>query len=185
MLTQKQEEFILDVLSNVTPSKAYFTHYKCKPSAACALASRLLTKANIQARIKELRAIKLQEILKETVAQKLEAGQVATQILRARFSDFDIDNLTKEQLSSPAIRQITRQGGTGRDGKSPWNSTTVKLESPLAAAEYLAKLYGWYETLPEGFQDNRVINFIISGEEAKGLVEGVRKRLGEGGKAYE
>jgi len=163
-LTQKQENFTLDVFSDVTPSKAYLNHYKCKPSASYALASRLLTYAKIQARLKELNT-KLEDA---AISTKKERRKILTEIQRARFADFvdEFGNLSlvdKEQLRNAAVQEIkterTSAGGI---------RTTLKLRDPVGAITEHNKMDRVYTEATPSTQDNRQYNFfIVGGESAK------------------
>lgn len=183
-LTQKQENFCINYINTTTITEAAIKA-GYSPKTALAIGSENLRKPIIQARIKELQNQKTEKMLEKTVGTKLEAGQVATEILRARFSDFDIDNITKEQMSSPALRKVTRQHFTGgKGGRASQTTTKIELDSPLQAAEYLAKLYGWYEQLPEGYQDNRQYNILVADERTKDILNrflsGEHRQLKEG-----
>ena len=177
-LSQKQEAFTLDYFKTEDPAPSYFNHYHCKSLAVASVgASNLLKKPKIQARLKELRDQLEKKVIEETIATKLEAGQVATEIMRARFSDFDLDNISREDLKSAAIREIKRTKGHSGKGKG-YQSVTIKLESPLAAAEYLAKLYGWCEEQPP-WQDNRQYNILVADDDTR---EEIKRLMGGEGR---
>jgi hypothetical protein len=175
MLTEKQERFCLNyVESNNATQAAENAGYSLK--TAYSIGSENLKKPEIASRINEIREKNRQDMLERTIAKKEEAAQIVTEILRARFSDFDIDNLTKEQMNNPALREVTRTHFTGgKEGRAVQTSTKIKLDSPLQAVEQLAKLFGWYENAPVGFQDRRTINIIVSDDKAKELTEGIGK----------
>lgn len=127
-LTQQQLNFTLDVFADVVPTQAYLTHYKCKPSAARSLASRLLTNANVQAKLTELRA----KAESDKISTVTERRQRLTAIQRATVADFvdEFGNLSitsKEQLRTPAVAEIkTERTLMGM-------RTTLKLRDPVGA----------------------------------------------------
>jgi len=173
-LTQQQINFVQDVFRDIIPSQSYLIHYKCKPSAARSLASRLLTKANIQAYLQELR----DKAEDDLISTEKERRERLTLIERATLGDFvdEHGNLSitdKEQLRTPAVAEI-RTERTGRGGIR----TTLKLRDPISAIAEHNKMDKVYSDSPSGNTYNQQINFIVAGEAAKNLVDGVAKRLG-------
>ena len=170
-LRQKQENFVLDVLGEVKPGKAYLKHYKCKSiQVADAAASRLLKSVKVAARLRELR----ERAADATVGDLREACQVSTAIMRAKLSDFTDENgrIDKRKLDSHAIQsidEVSSMAGTAV-------ITKLRLHSPLEGIEKLARLKKWYEPGLPINQDNRVINIFVMDGEAKELLEGIAER---------
>ncbi|MBU2395738.1 MAG: terminase small subunit [Gammaproteobacteria bacterium] len=142
-LTQKQENFTLDVFADVTPAKAYLTHYKCKPSAAYALASRLLTNAKIVDRISQLR----KRVEDASVATVLERKQILTEIARGNLLDYQevgadggYLSIGKESPNTRAISEITSRTEYDKEGSGAALVTKVKLHSPSQAIDLLNKM---------------------------------------------
>lgn len=134
------------------------------PKFAATHSTLVRKKAKVQARIKELLIPIETAIQSKKIADKEEVLEVATEILRARFSDFDSEP-TKEQLKSPALKTVKRTKG------EKFSSSTLTLHSPLEAAEFIAKLGNWYDT--NVYNDIKVL-FVI-GKGYKDAVDGISK----------
>ncbi len=140
LLTEKQRNFALDVFRDVTPSKAYLIHYKCKPSASRTLASRLLTNANVLAFLQELR----QKAEDASVASVLERKQRLTEILRASVPDFQDEGggiaVKKDMAKVGAVAEVTTRQKWNRKSMEPVVITNLKLHSPMQAIDLLNKM---------------------------------------------
>jgi phage terminase small subunit len=171
-LTQHQEGFCLDVFNEVPAGKAYLTHYKCKPSAADALASRLIRNAKIQARLAELR----KKVEDASVASVLERKQILTEALRVTPEDIlelsdDTRDLTikPEALKSRAVSYIrTEQISIG---KMPVRISRIGLMDKVRAAAELNKMEKIYSDGATVNVDNRKIEIHVNSEKAKELTE--------------
>ncbi len=110
----------------------YLGIYKVKSAAvARTCASKLLTKANVQEYLKELR----QKVEDDSVATVLELLQLHTSIVRARFADF-MSNITAEKLRHPALKRVRVTDGPA--GKV----TTIELHGPNDSTVLLLKMLG-------------------------------------------
>ena len=175
-LTQQQEGFCLDVLNEVPAGKAYLAHYKCKPSAADALASRLVRNAKIEARLQELRK-KAEDAAISTVKER---QKILTQIQRATIADFvneygnlDIDE--KAKLQTAAVSELKTE-------RTPLGERTIlKLRDPVGAIAEHNKMDKIYSDQPQVNIDNRQVNFIVKSQdeadEVERLLSGIPKRL--------
>lgn len=162
-LTPKQERFALNLFKGLSQREAYIqAGYSSNqlPATLDRHAFDLASAGNVLARLQELQ----EETKNVAIADKDEAGAVATEILRSRFADFDLENPTKEQLKSAAVREVVKTVHYGKDGESTV-SYKLKLESPLAAIDRLAEIYNWKKNIL--FQDNRTINVLVQGDGAK------------------
>jgi len=146
-LTQKQINFTQDYFKEIPPGQAYMTHYKVKSmSVAKACASRLLTKANVQAYIEELR-LKSETA---TVMTRQEILERHSEIARARLGDFidtdgELVKIDKDSLNSAALQELkTTQFTGGKDGRASSKTTTIELRDPVRSMQEIAKLQGHY-----------------------------------------
>jgi len=178
-LTPKQEAFALNLFKGLSQREAYIQagySQNTSPAVIDVKASELAKTGKVSVRLQALQT----EAKNIAIADKNEAGEVATEILRARFADFDLENPTPEQLRSAAVREVVKTQYIGKDGEVLHTATKLKLESPLAAIDRLADLYSWKKELPQ-YNDNRQVHIHIQGEEAKkqlGMVLAGELRLG-------
>jgi len=178
-LTQLQEGFCLDVFQEIPAGKAYLAHYNCKPSAADALASRLLRNDKIQARLKELR----KKAEDASVASVLERKQVLTEITRtvpSQVMDIAIGGrdteIKPEALNSHAVSYI-RTEQLAHPGM-PVRITRVGLVDKVKAIDLLNKMESIYSDQPQVNVDNRKIEIYVNSEKGKELT--ARITAGEG-----
>ena len=175
-LTQKRRGFVLDVIKEVKPGRAYMNHYKVKSmSVADACASRLLKTDKIQAYYKEL----LEKMEDETIASPKERKQILTEITRGNLIDYQevgadggYLNIGKESPNTRAISEIT-----SRIDEKDSVIIKVKLHSPTQAIDLLNKMDKIYSDKQVAHQDNRAIYIIVTSEKAKELTENVSRRL--------
>lgn len=176
MLTQKQETFTLCLFQGLTQRQAYIKAGYNPPSTPAILdvrASELAANSKVIVRLAELR----QKAEDASVATYLEACQVATEIIRGRFSDFAtcgadgvyID-IGPEKMHSAALKKVKSKTTYDDNGSNAAVVTDIELESKLDAIEKLARLKKWYTEAPS-IQDNRTINIIVQDTTAKELVE--------------
>jgi len=175
-LTQKQETFCLRYfeLGNATEA-ANLAGYS--PRGIRVTASRMLTKTNIQARIKELR----QKAEDETVMNVLERKQRLSEIARAVIPDFVADQgirVSKDMPNVAAVAEITTKTRLYRKGGEPVTITNLKLHNPVASIQELNKMDGIYS---DGYQDNRTVNktfnILVIDQETKDLISQIPQRL--------
>jgi len=169
-LTQQQEGFCLDVFQEIPAGKAYLTHYKCKPSAADSLASRLLRNAKIQSRLQELR----KKAEDASVASVLERKQRLSEIARANVPDFiDDENISvdKDSPNVGAVSEITTRTQPWGRGREPVTITNLKLHNPIQAIDLLNKMDKIYTDSPTVNVDNRKIEIHVNSEKGKELTE--------------
>ena len=175
-LTQKQETFCLRYfeLGNATEA-ANLAGYS--PRGIRVTASRMLTKTNIQARIKELR----QKAEDETVMNVLERKQRLSEIARAVIPDFVADQgirVSKDMPNVAAVAEITTKTRLYRKGGEPVTITNLKLHNPVAPIQELNKMDRIYS---DGYQDNRTVNktfnILVIDQETKNLISQIPQRL--------
>lgn len=172
MLNQRRINVLNEIYSGVHPVKAYLNHYDVKSEAvASSCVYRMLADESCKAYLNKMMEEERLQLIKTAIATKEEAAQIASEIMRARFSDFDIDNPTKEQLNSPALKEVRHTSGHSAKKDSDWSTWTIKLESPLAAAEFLAKLYGWNEEKQGNVFNLSDVKILVAYEQPKQLKE--------------
>ncbi len=168
-LTQKQETFCLKYfeLGNAGEA-ARLARYS--PKTAYTIGAENLLKPQIQTRLHELR----QRAEDASVASVLERKQVLTEIVRGRFVDF-MTKLTPEKLKSAALQEIRITEDA--EGK---RTTTIKLHSPIQAADLLNKMDKIYS---DGYNINMPIKVealivnIDAREVARTVLEAIRLGL--------
>lgn len=181
-LTQKQETFCLKYfeLGNATEA-ALVAGYSSKNARF--LASRWLTKANIQARIQELR----QKAEDASVMNVLERKQRLTEIARARLTDFmelgqdgSWVNIGEETPQSGAIQEIHSRTEYDEDGSKPTVYTSVKLHDPMKAIDLLNKIDKIYSEGVNVNIDNRRMEAVIVNIDPKAVAAAILEayRLG-------
>ena len=116
-LTAQQERFAQNIVKGLTPRDAYTdAGYKARGRAASASASRLLTNANVQARISELAG----EVKTASIADAREIQEFWSRVLRAEET---------EEL-------LTKMGSLVE--------ARARVSDRLRAAEALAKMQGLF-----------------------------------------
>ncbi len=175
-LTQKQETFCLKYFELGNAAEAARLA-KYSPKTADAIGRENLQKPTIQARIDELRG-KLEDA---AVMDKLEILKTHTEIARGRIGHLldegqrikqgaDLTNASIQELETSDIKI-----GKGENARMAVVSK-IKLHDPVRSMQEIARLRGFYPKDGDGgYQDNRVINFIVQGGET--LIEGIAKRL--------
>jgi len=178
-LTQKQETFCIKYfeLGNATEAAIQAGY---KPKAARFIASRLLTKDNIQARIQELR----QKVEDKAIMNVSERQRRLTEIARAKITDFmelgqdgSWVNLGPEVPMSAAIQEIKSRTEYDKDGANPTIYTSVKLHNPLQAIDLLNKMdkiYGEGSLVQNNI--SRQVNVYVIDNETKDLLARIGER---------
>lgn len=178
-LTQRQETFCVKYfeLGNATEAAIQAGY---RPKAARFIASRLLTKDNIRARIQELR----QKLEDETIMNVSERQRKLTEIARARITDFmelgqdgSWVNIGEETPQGEAIQEIHSRTEYDKDGSKPTVYTTVKLHDPTKAIDLLNKMDKIYSegSLVQN-NINRTVNVYVVDSETKDLMTRVGER---------
>lgn len=148
-LTDKQkrfcEEYMIDLNASQSAIRAGYSEDSAKEQG-----SRLLTNANIQEYISELKQSKSEEL-------NISQNMVLKELMKVAFGDvknyFDdngrlIDINELENQISASIKSVTvQQEKITSDGKSTFESSIKKIESydKLKALEIINKMLGFYE----------------------------------------
>lgn len=174
-LSQQQIGFTLDILNEVPQGQAYMAHYKVRSMAvADVCASQLLRTPKIQGYLQELR----QKMEDASIANPIERRQILTEIARGNLLDHQETgadggylSIGKESPNTKAIKEITSRTEYDKDGAGAALVTTVKLHDPIRAVDVLNKMDKLYSDALTPYQDNRVVNIIVSSEKAKSLTD--------------
>ena len=184
MLTQKQEQFALNLFKGLTQREAwiqagYSSNYPVATidKNACTLAS----KGKIKGRVEELRA----QMAKPSIMSLEEMLERHSEIARARLTDFQTAgadgswiDIGPENPSAGALQEITSRTEYDKDGSSPSVITKVKLHDPVRSMQEIARLKGHYpKDGAGGTHNDKAIYFILSGEQSEKLIEGIGDRL--------
>ena len=179
-LTQKQENFCLNVFQGMSQREAYIQSYK--PNYAIttidANASRLASNEKVLKRLSELR----EKAQNNKIASVIERKEILSEIARAKQTDFMIcsadgvwmHDVGDETLNTHAIRQIqtTTMPFGGNDSPLKILLTKVDLHDPIKAIDLLNKMDGVYsDNTTVVNNDNRSINIIVQGEKGKKITE--------------
>lgn len=150
------------------------------PKSAKTDASRMLTFGNISARVKELK----EAMSERKIADIIERRQILSEIARGKLSDFiEVGqdgawiNIDKEKMNTSALQAIDTKTVYNKNGAEPAVVTKIRMHSPMTAIDLLNKMDKVYSEIPPGYQDNRVINIIVSSDKAKELTEKANLRL--------
>ncbi len=169
-LNQQQEDFCLNIVEGKTGMQsAIEARYAFR--SARVTASRLLTRANIIARIAELR----QRAEDASVATVIERKQVLSEILRGRVVQFVDKDGNVTILDSAALQEV-RIVHFGKDD-DVGTTTTVKLNDPVKAIAELNKMEGIHGRI-DLLVDNRTLNITVASPEGAEMVK--RIAAGEG-----
>ena len=147
-LTQKQENFTLDLFKEFSGADAYRNNYNTANMSLNAIyveACRLSQNPKVALRLSELR----QKAEDASVATVLERKQVLTEMIRARQTDFmtcsadgvwmhDIGEETLNKAGLKKIRTTTMPFGD-KDSELKIILTEVELVDPIRAIELLSK----------------------------------------------
>jgi phage terminase small subunit len=151
-LTQRQETFCLKYFELGNGTEAAIQAGYSRRSIRN-IASVNLTKANIQARLQELR----QKAEDASIMSVKERQQRLTEIARAKLTDFmelgqdgSWVNLGPETSLSGAIQEIHSRTEYDKDGSQPTVYTSVKIHDPMKAIDLLNKMDKIYSEQPVG-----------------------------------
>lgn len=183
-LTQKQETFILNLYSGMNQYDAYseagYAVAKQTRATIDSNASRLANNVKVLARLDEMR----QAAKSALIVDEIERKEILSEIARGRLTDYitcgpdrDLIDVGPESPNTAAFQEITSRTEFDKDGAGVAVITKLKLHSNIQAIAELNKMEHIYEATAPGFQDNRVINIIVSSERAKELTENVARRL--------
>ena len=176
-LTQKQENFCLNVFQGMSQREAYIQSYK--PNYAIttidANASRLASNEKVLKRLTELR----EKAQNNKIASVIERKEILSEIARASMANFvevgqdgawfNIDNTN---LNSRAIQSVQSKTILGKDGADDAVFIRVNLHNPIDAIKELNKMDGVYaENTTVVNNDNRSINIIVQSEKGKKITE--------------
>jgi hypothetical protein len=176
-LTQKQENFCLNVFQGMSQREAYIQSYK--PNYAIttidANASRLASNEKVLKRLSELR----EKAQNNKIASVIERKEILSEIARASMTNFvevgqdgawfNIDNTN---LNNRAISSVQSKTVVGKDGADDAVFIRVNLRDPIEAIKELNKMDGVYaENTMVVNNDNRSINIIVQSEKGKKITE--------------
>jgi hypothetical protein len=176
-LTQKQENFCLNVFQGMSQREAYIQSYK--PNYAIttidANASRLASNEKVLKRLTELR----EKAQNNKIASVIERKEILSEIARASMTNFvevgqdgawfNIDNTN---LNNRAISSVQSKTVVGKDGADDAVFIRVNLRDPIEAIKELNKMDGVYaENTTVVNNDNRSINIIVQSEKGKKITE--------------
>ena len=176
-LTQKQENFCLNILQGMSQREAYIQSYK--PNYAIttidANASRLASNEKVLKRLSELR----EKAQNNKIASVIERKEILSEIARASMANFvevgqdgawfNIDNTN---LNNRAISSVQSKTVVGKDGADDAVFIRVNLRDPIEAIKELNKMDGVYaENTTVVNNDNRSINIIVQSEKGKKITE--------------
>ena len=177
-LTQKQENFCLNVFQGMSQREAYIkAGYSSKQSLVTIdrNACGLLKNNKVLTRLEELR----QKTQNDKIASVTERKEILSEIARASMANFvevgqdgawfNIDNTN---LNNRAISSVQSKTVVGKDGADDAVFIRVNLRDPIEAIKELNKMDGVYaENTTVVNNDNRSINIIVQGEKGKKITE--------------
>ena len=179
-LTQKQENFCLNILQGMSQREAYIQSYK--PNYAIttidANASRLASNEKVLKRLTELR----EKAQNNKIASVIERKEILSEIARASMTNFvevgqdgawfNIDNTN---LNSRAIQSVQSKTILGKDGADDAVFIRVNLHNPIDAIKELNKMDGVYSDSAQINinNDNREIKIIVASEKCKKITEAI------------
>ena len=176
-LTQRQENFCLNIFQGMSQREAYIQSYK--PNYAIttidANASRLASNEKVLKRLSELR----EKAQNNKIASVIERKEILSEIARASMTNFvevgqdgawfNIDNTN---LNNRAISSVQSKTVVGKDGADDAVFIRVNLRDPIEAIKELNKMDGVYaENTTVVNNDNRSINIIVQSEKGKKITE--------------
>jgi len=171
MLTQKQENFTLNLFQGMTQREAWIQagySDRYSPSIIDINACRLADKTKIKLRLDELRA----EAAEGAVMSLQEMLETHTEIARARVGHLLDDSQRIKQgadLNNAAIQELETQDvliGKGENAKLA-QITKIKLHDPVRSMQEIAKLGGHYPKEVQGGTNVNVVFLIGRGYQDK------------------
>lgn len=180
-LTQKQENFCLNIFQGMTQRDAYIkAGYSSKQSVAVIdkNACELLKNSKLVVRLNQLR----EKAQNSKIASVIERKEILSEIARAKQTDFMtcsadgvwMHDIGKESLNTAALKKIetTTMPFGGNDSPLKILLTKVELHDPIKAIDLLNKMDGIYtDNNMVVNNDNRSINIIVQGEKGKKITE--------------
>ncbi len=177
LVNKRWEAFVLAYYGDANASEAAkIAGYS--PKAARAIASRLLTKANIVERLRELQEAAASAKIMSTIERKERLSEIA----RARMSDFVSVgesgsarfNVTPESLHCGGVASATTRTVVGRDDNPDIDFTTISLHDPVKAIAELNKMenIGRNDAPNVNIQNNSMVIQVVS-EQAKAMLADV------------
>ena len=177
-LTQKQENFCLNILQGMSQREAYIkAGYSSKQSLVTIdrNACGLLKNNKVLTRLEELR----QKTQNDKIASVTERKEILSEIARANMTNFvevgqdgawfNIDNTN---LNSRAIQSVQSKTVLGKEGADDAVFIRVNLHNPIDAIKELNKMDGVYaDNTMVVNNDNRSVNIIVQGEKGKKITE--------------
>ncbi|MDD4873381.1 MAG: terminase small subunit [Dehalococcoidales bacterium] len=180
-LTQKQENFCLNVFQGMSQREAYIQSYK--PNYAIttidANASRLASNEKVLKRLSELR----EKAQNTKIASVTERKEILSEIARAKLTDYQESgmdggwiNIGKESPNTASISEIVSTTKYDDNGANPTLITRVRLHNPIEAIKELNKMDGVYsDNTTVVNNDNRQIVVNVVSENARQLTERIIK----------
>ena len=175
-LTQRQENFCLNILKGMTQREAYIKagYANGKQAVVNINACRLAQNTNVLLRLQELR----QKTEDKNIMDVKERKQRLSEIARTNLTDFmelgqdgSWVNIGKETPNSGAIQEIHSRTEYDDNGAHPTVHTSVKLHDPLKAIDLLNKMDKLYSEGAVVNVDNRKVEIYVGSDKAKQLVE--------------
>lgn len=150
MLTVKQEKFCINYFKIGNASEAgKLAGYS--PKSIRNITSVLLTKTNIQSRLKELQERAASSKIMDVIERKERLSEIARTNL-TQFMELGKDgswvNLGPETPNTAAIQEIHSRTEYDKDSDQPTVYTSVKLHDPIKAIQELNKMEGIYKDSP-------------------------------------
>ena len=182
-LTPKQERFTLNLFKGLSQREAYIQAGYSKnnsPNTIDRHAYDLANNDKVLTRFNELRDMTTTEAVMPVIERKERLSEIG----RAKLTDFQTAgadgsfiDIGPENKSAGALQEITSRTEYNANGSNPAIITKVKLHDPVRAIDLLNKMDKIYSDGSPVNEDNRVINFILSDNQSRNLIEGIAKRL--------
>lgn len=179
MLTQKQEDFVLNLLKDIPQREAYIqAGYSSKsPSATLDVrACELAKNSKVIVRLAELRAV----VASDAVMSLQEMLETHTEIARGRVGHFLDDNRRIKQgtdLNNASIQEVDTSDitiGKGENAKLA-TVTKIKLHDPVRSMQEIAKLKGHYPKESQGNNFYGDIKVLIVREKPKEIEDAIEQ----------
>jgi len=161
-------------ISEISATEAYAAAgYKASPAAARRNASRLLTKADIRARIDHLRAEQADMLAEKGVASREECCQILTQMIRSTHSDFltmgedgvTMYDIGPETINQPALKKVKTRIQRDESGNTliERQFDEIELESKISAIKCLADIMGFNKADENEHDKTNVFQQLVEG----------------------
>ena len=183
-LTQRQENFCLNVFSGMPQREAYLKAGYSPNSSLAVIdvnASKLAKNNKVLLRLEELRS----KAESDKIMSVQERKERLSEIARARLTDYQETGLDsgyisigKDSPNTAAIAGIESATKFDENGNTGTLFTKVKLHSPIQAIDLLNKMDKIYSDNPVVNVDNRKLIVVTNSEKARLLTEAIAE--GEG-----